>query len=422
MRWTTVFPPQHAIHVRHWRRRDLKNWRVEGLVSIISESLELGLILFFIGLVVLAWRTNPTIACVTTVITGIMISNIVIIFSLPAYIPSCPYRTSFAAVIPAYQDLFMSILDIAFKFSAVVGVDYDQNLKWITSTFLANQYLENTEISDGDWLRQAVAGDWLKIDRILRIPRGFDQSLKDRLASLSWLVGNRTVPEDLISECLSDLPGSPIYRSKRELEQDKKWVPNTDEERQRQQFAVYYQALLSLLHSEGLNEGTDKISEPEKLLAAMLSDKTEDTPSPSYTTASIDSLSKAIRRVDEQSQNVLSKYFLGLAEDLFGSQQFLSQDTEFDLVESLLPILTLLWYHSDYHRAQIHGNAEKIVGFNPAAQSFHWLQDVFNKLSMRSEEISSHNFQARYNSILEHLATMSFFDVLACTNPSGMEF
>lgn len=60
MRWTIIFPLQHAIHVRYYRRRDLDNWRVDLIFSVISECLEIGVVLFLIGLAVLLWRINGT--------------------------------------------------------------------------------------------------------------------------------------------------------------------------------------------------------------------------------------------------------------------------------------------------------------------------------------------------------------------------
>lgn len=97
--------------------------------------------------------------------------------------------------------------------------------------------------------------------------------------------------------------------------------------------------------------------------------------------------------------------FFSLVEDLLGSQQFVSKDADFDLAENLLHILILLWYCSDYHKVQMSKDIGRVgISTNPAAQSFYWLQKIFDKLLLqfRPEQVTSHHSysRARYNSIV----------------------
>lgn len=256
------------------------------------------------------------------------------------------------------------------------------------------------------------------------LPHDPYQSTIDRVTSLIWLSSHRTVPDDLVSQCLSDLPGTPVSLPKDEW--DSGWMASNKRERQRQQFVVHCHTLLSLMPFEDPNLNTDpnlKDIDLEKLLVEKLPDRTEDTNEvtlpPIYEKIDPYFLPHAIQRADEHSYNALSAYFCSLAKDLSGSQQLLSENTDFGLVKNLLRILILLWYGSDFKQAQRRGDISNIdIKTNPAAQSFYYLEELLNRLLDQSQQNTNNIFQARYSSIVDILASdfndtaTSFFELL----------
>lgn len=88
MCWTTISPVQHAVHIRYHRRQNLDMWHVEGIMTTVSMGLTIGLVLFPLGLDVLSFNTNPTVAVAATTVTSLVLLATSIVVILPQAVHS----------------------------------------------------------------------------------------------------------------------------------------------------------------------------------------------------------------------------------------------------------------------------------------------------------------------------------------------
>lgn len=414
MRWTDIFPLQHAIHVREYRNRDLENWHIEGIVSIISECLEVGLVLFFLGLAVLLWRINSTTAQVASVFVGLVLFAAIFATILPAFVSSCSYRTTFASLLrslPAFPSRVL--FPILYAVLAPIKTPIDTILSWINPGFGTDGLLS--------WLSDSPAAfhkSWTDFDMTSRLPRDVTTSLADRCASLFWLTSHRSVDEKLVQWCLSDLPGPPVDPRIAD-DEDSEWIAKDNRARQRLQLKVHCQALLSLIQSSHSEVLKTRITQVLNGLGSLVDTTYFDVPMVSFT--------RAIRRADEQSHNAISAGFFSLAKSLLSPQLFLSKDTDFSLVINLFFTIYSFWYYSEYFEAQINSrNASEInMGTDPTAQSYRYLEAVFTKLLAQPQQTIAANGDSRecYNKMVDILAyrywssDANFFDALVHSSP-----
>ncbi|OCH91563.1 hypothetical protein OBBRIDRAFT_695615, partial [Obba rivulosa] len=80
------------IHCLRWDKGIIE-WRVPELMAILPILLQLALTLFFIGLVLLLWTLNNSVAIVTTVFVSALLAFLVFSTVVPAWSPYCPYKS-----------------------------------------------------------------------------------------------------------------------------------------------------------------------------------------------------------------------------------------------------------------------------------------------------------------------------------------
>jgi hypothetical protein len=97
MRWISVYPLQHALHVRHHRKENLDRWHIEGTIVVVWTGLVLGLILFFFGLAILSFDVNFTVAIIAAISVAIILLAFLVMTFLSVFDSSCPYRTPFSS-------------------------------------------------------------------------------------------------------------------------------------------------------------------------------------------------------------------------------------------------------------------------------------------------------------------------------------
>jgi hypothetical protein len=117
MRWTTVYPLQHAIQLRQHRKKDLDAWYIEEIPTFLSEAEGLGLILFFIGLGVLLPSINQAVAWVSISLLGVVLVLVLMVTFLPVFMPSCPYRSSVASLIMVTLVSFLRTIAASVQFT-----------------------------------------------------------------------------------------------------------------------------------------------------------------------------------------------------------------------------------------------------------------------------------------------------------------
>ncbi|KAI0816068.1 hypothetical protein BC628DRAFT_1280033, partial [Trametes gibbosa] len=87
--------PQIA-RLRQYRLNNLKKWRVASIVLVIPLLLQLALVLYLAGLLVLLWNLHQTVAAVISVLVGTFGLLTLVTTFLPLYDDTCAYLTPMA--------------------------------------------------------------------------------------------------------------------------------------------------------------------------------------------------------------------------------------------------------------------------------------------------------------------------------------
>jgi hypothetical protein len=105
--WTSVSPGRDAVALRQYRHEAWVRWDVQGWRDVVATLLQLGLVLFFVGLVILLWNLNRAIAGLVTAAAGVGVGCLLVSAVLPVFYSSCPYRTPLSwAVLRVSQTIF----------------------------------------------------------------------------------------------------------------------------------------------------------------------------------------------------------------------------------------------------------------------------------------------------------------------------
>jgi hypothetical protein len=92
--WTTVSPSRDSVALRQYRYEAWTRWSVPRWRDAVAGLLQLGLVLFFVGLVILLWQVNTPVARIVTAVVGLSIGCLLVSIVLPVFFVSCPYRNS----------------------------------------------------------------------------------------------------------------------------------------------------------------------------------------------------------------------------------------------------------------------------------------------------------------------------------------
>lgn len=94
LKWySTVSSPRENVLVRQTRYEAWNEWNVAASISSIPALLELALILFVCGLVILLWTLDHVVAIVFTIATAVFLVIISSFTLLPAIFKRCPYKS-----------------------------------------------------------------------------------------------------------------------------------------------------------------------------------------------------------------------------------------------------------------------------------------------------------------------------------------
>ncbi|THH00001.1 hypothetical protein EW026_g2452 [Hermanssonia centrifuga] len=94
-------PPRENVLLRQLRIEAWEDWEVSAGISTIPALLELAVVLFLVGLVVLVWTLDTVVAIVITTAVSVVIMVLCTVTVLPAVYRRCPYKspTGWACVI-----------------------------------------------------------------------------------------------------------------------------------------------------------------------------------------------------------------------------------------------------------------------------------------------------------------------------------
>lgn len=86
--------PRERTRIRQYRFDGLVRWRVNRIIMLLPLLLQIALILFFAGLLVLLWSLNIVVAGIVTVLIAIWIAFWLFTIVVPALHVDCPYKSS----------------------------------------------------------------------------------------------------------------------------------------------------------------------------------------------------------------------------------------------------------------------------------------------------------------------------------------
>lgn len=93
MKWnTSLGDPKENVLVRQIRFEAWKEWHLDTTLSFIPGMLEMAVVLFFIGLVILLWTIHYLVAIISSTAVGIFLIAVCAVMSLPAFFKRCPYK------------------------------------------------------------------------------------------------------------------------------------------------------------------------------------------------------------------------------------------------------------------------------------------------------------------------------------------
>ncbi|PSR97595.1 hypothetical protein PHLCEN_2v4302 [Hermanssonia centrifuga] len=102
LQWAQVAAsPRENVLVRQLRIEAWDDWKVPTGISAIPALLELAVVLFVVGLVVLLWTLDAVVAITITIVTVVLLLAVCAVTVLPSIFHRCPYKspTGWACVI-----------------------------------------------------------------------------------------------------------------------------------------------------------------------------------------------------------------------------------------------------------------------------------------------------------------------------------
>ena len=106
---------RESARIRQYRLNGLKRWHVGSIVIIIPILLQLALFLFLVGLVMLLWTLDGTVAAVITALVGLLFVFVIAATVLPVVRVDCSYRSPQALgifiVVRAFKRSVMNLAD-----------------------------------------------------------------------------------------------------------------------------------------------------------------------------------------------------------------------------------------------------------------------------------------------------------------------
>lgn len=94
MQWNSPLgAPKENIIVRQIRIQAWEAWQVASIIAAIPALLELAMVLFLVGLVILLWTLDSIVAIIVTVFVAIFLAIVFAFTLLPVIFKRCPYKS-----------------------------------------------------------------------------------------------------------------------------------------------------------------------------------------------------------------------------------------------------------------------------------------------------------------------------------------
>ncbi|EKM48619.1 uncharacterized protein PHACADRAFT_266250, partial [Phanerochaete carnosa HHB-10118-sp] len=111
MQWNSpLATPRENIMVRQFRLEAWDAWNVSAIVSTVPALLEVAMILFLIGMVILLWTLDDVVAICLTAFTAMFLLVITVFTILPVFSRRCPYKSPTAWAVMAACKLTLHLM------------------------------------------------------------------------------------------------------------------------------------------------------------------------------------------------------------------------------------------------------------------------------------------------------------------------
>lgn len=181
LKWNSSLAlPRENILIRQLRIEAWEDWQVSAVLSTIPILLELAMVFFLAGVVILLWTLDDVVARVITVFVSLFLGAFAALTVLPIVSKRCPYKspTAWACLVAAYilSSPFLYVFRGIISVNVITILDYitfqwhcyhDQPFGRCVWLVLTNTYRLITHTWDGQW--PTIARTWRSRD--LEIPR-----------------------------------------------------------------------------------------------------------------------------------------------------------------------------------------------------------------------------------------------------------
>ncbi|GJE95673.1 hypothetical protein PsYK624_118590 [Phanerochaete sordida] len=102
MQWVSpLASPRENVLVRQYRFESWEAWNVATVISTVPALLEVAMIMFLIGVIILLWTLDDVVAACVTAVTAAFLFVIAVFTILPIFSRRCPYKspTAWALVV-----------------------------------------------------------------------------------------------------------------------------------------------------------------------------------------------------------------------------------------------------------------------------------------------------------------------------------
>ncbi|PSR84101.1 hypothetical protein PHLCEN_2v5529 [Hermanssonia centrifuga] len=94
LQWNSALAPaRENVLVRQARFEAWEEWKVAAGISAIPALLELALVFFLVGVLILLWTVDIIIASIITIVTAALLLIVFVVTILPAVFQRCPYKS-----------------------------------------------------------------------------------------------------------------------------------------------------------------------------------------------------------------------------------------------------------------------------------------------------------------------------------------
>ena len=163
MQWNSpLATPRENVIIRQFRFEAWESWNVAATIATVPALLEIAMIFFLAGLVILLWTLDDIVAIVVTVVVAVFLAVVSTFTVLPIFARRCPYKSPTAwALVTVFHGTGSTFL---FTLRYLVGFAKLLDRRW---TFLSDHYYagsptkSQTRPSIFKRLRELCTGIWV---------------------------------------------------------------------------------------------------------------------------------------------------------------------------------------------------------------------------------------------------------------------